>query len=121
MKRKTTSELGKIMEDHAEKFLMRSGYIILSRNWRFKKAEIDIVAKKENVLVFVEVKSRSSEYFGAPEISINAQKEAMIIDAAQRYMEQINHTWEIRFDIISLIFDKSLKKVVLKHFKDAYF
>ena len=53
--------------------------------------------------MFVEVESRSYTYFGQPEEAINADKEALIMDAAQRFMEKIEHEWEIRFDVISII------------------
>jgi putative endonuclease len=90
-------------------------------NWRYKKAEIDIIAKKGALLVFIEVKTRSYTFFGQPEDAIDTKKESFYIDAAQRYMEKIGHLWEIRFDIISVILDKNLKQQKLTHFKDAFF
>jgi putative endonuclease len=112
--------IGKLGEDIACDFLIKKGYELLERNWRFSKAEIDIIAKDGAVLVFVEVKAKSYTYFGAPEDSISAYKENLIIDAASQYMQKINHDWEIRFDIISIVFDKE-KNHSVTHYKDAFF
>jgi len=113
-------EIGKQGEEIAAQYLIDSGYTILERNWRFSRAEIDIIAKEKDVLIFVEVKSKSYTYYGAPEESISEYKENLIIDAAGRYMEMVNHDWEIRFDIISIVFDK-LMDYHLNHFKDAFY
>lgn len=112
--------IGKQGEDIASAYLESLGYHILERNWRFSKAEIDIICKDNDVLVFVEVKSKSYTYFGAPEDSISTYKENLIIDAANRYMESISYDWAIRFDIVSIIFDKN-KNPAITHFKDAFF
>ncbi|MCZ2100936.1 MAG: YraN family protein [Chitinophagales bacterium] len=112
--------IGQRGEDTAVIHLTQSGYNILERNWRIGKAEIDIIAMDGSILVFVEVKTRSSTHFGAPEESISTYKENLIIDAAGQYMEQIGHDWEIRFDIISIVFDNS-DLPVIHHFKDAFY
>jgi putative endonuclease len=74
----------------------------------------------QEILVFVEVKSKTYTYYGAPEESISSHKERLLVDAAGRYMEQINHDWEIRFDIISIVFDKNMKPTI-SHYKDAFY
>ncbi|KXK37749.1 MAG: YraN family protein [Saprospiraceae bacterium] len=112
--------IGKRGEDHAVAFLQEAGYDILERNWRFSKAEIDIIAKDGDILVFVEVKTKSYTYFGAPEESVSAHKEALMIDAAGQYMESINHEWEIRFDIISIVLNKD-DQFEITHYKDAFY
>ena len=113
--------IGKHFENVACTYLINRGYQILEINWRYRKAEIDIICKKDEMIVFVEVKSRSNTFYGAPETQITAKKEILIIDAAQRYMDQIGHEWEIRFDIISIVFNNVLELVKLNHFKDAFF
>lgn len=113
-------KIGLLGEDTACQFLLNNGYSILERNWRFSKAEIDIIAMNNKVLVFVEVKAKSYTYYGAPEESISPYKENLIFDAANQYMFKIKHEWEIRFDIISIVFDKDLKPTIT-HFKDAFF
>ncbi len=113
-------DLGRKGEDFAVNYLIKRGFTILERNWRFSKAEIDIICKKEEILVFVEVKTKSYTYFGQPEESVDLKKETLIIDAANRYMEKVHHDWEIRFDIITLILQKD-NSFKIKHFEDAFF
>lgn len=113
-------EIGNIGEEFAADFLYHQAYDILERNWRFKKAEIDIIAKKGDCLIFIEVKTKSYTYFGEPEEQVSDLKESLIFDAAQRYMEYIGHDWEIRFDIIAIILDGDKKVKKISHFKDAF-
>ena len=118
---KSNTEIGRIGEHYATEFLISHNYEILERNWRFKKAEIDIIALLNNCLIFIEVKAKTYTSYGQPEESISEKKEAMIMDAAQRYMESINYEWEVRFDIISIILSKSHKLIKIEHFQDAFF
>ncbi len=113
-------EIGKKGEDLAVKFLKDKGYDILETNWRFRKAEIDIIANDGKILVFVEVKTRSSDYFGAPASFVSARKKKLLQDAATAYMRKVNHTWEIRFDIIGILVPKT-KVIEINHFEDAFF
>lgn len=113
-------ETGKTGEKIAENFLKQKGYEILETNWRYKKAEVDIIAKDIDVLVFVEVKTRSNDYFGRPDAFITEKKEQFMATAASVYMEKINHDWEIRFDVISILL-KTEKDYQIQHFKDAFF
>ncbi|MBK7523443.1 MAG: YraN family protein [Saprospiraceae bacterium] len=119
-KKLNTKDLGNIGENIAIELLLSKDYSILERNWRFRKAEIDIICKKDNILVFVEVKSKSYKYFGEPEESISVYKENLIIDAASQYMVLNNYEWEIRFDIISILFEKN-KTPLIHHYEDAFF
>jgi len=113
-------ELGKRGEALARLFLEQKGWTILETNWRFGKAEVDLIAKEEDLLVFVEVKTRSYDYFGAPEEAVNTAKEALLASAASAYMEKIRHEWEIRFDIIAILFHNE-KQYEIKHLPDAFF
>ncbi len=113
-------ETGRYGEALAVAFLKKKGFRILETNWRFSKAEIDIIAKEKEVLVFVEVKTRSSDFFGKPEDFITKRKEQLIADAASIYMKKIGHDWEIRFDIISILL-KNQKDYSIEHFEDAFF
>ncbi len=113
-------KLGIKGEQLAQSYLISQSYEILETNWRFQKAEIDIIAKDQEVLVFVEVKTRSSSRWGNPEDSISPRKQALIADAATQYMTSIDHQWEVRFDVVSIILneDSSYK---LEHYPDAFF
>lgn len=113
-------KLGREGEQIAKLHLISLGYEILETNWRFRRAEIDIIAKHNNILVFVEVKTGTYNVFSSPEEAVNDKKKNLLLDAGSRYMVKINHEWEIRFDIISITyFDKVEYKIT--HFKDAFF
>ncbi|MBO7571847.1 MAG: YraN family protein [Bacteroidales bacterium] len=94
------NELGKLGEDIAAKRLVSEGYEILERQWRYNHKEIDIIAKKGNVLAIVEVKTRSSEQFGGVSDFITPNKTKFLIEAADAYARQSNTSCEIRFDAI---------------------
>ena len=115
------NEIGKKGEAIAKQYLEEKGYTILELNWRFKKAEIDIIAKdvEEDVLVFVEVKTRSSNAFGSPEEFVTDQKEKLMGDAAYVYAGIIQHDWEIRFDIIAVLLENDTPQI--SHLPDAFF
>ena len=95
--------IGQKGEKIAQSYLKEQSYQILEINWRFQRAEVDIIARKNDVLVFIEVKTRTSNRWGNPEDSISPKKQSFIVDAATQYMDLINHQWEIRFDVISII------------------
>jgi putative endonuclease len=113
-------DLGVKGEKLAQNHLRALQYEILETNWRFQKAEIDIIAYENEVLVFLEVKTRTTDRWGKPEDSISPKKQALIADAASQYMEQINHEWEVRFDVISIIIPENGQHR-LNHHKDAFF
>ncbi len=115
------NDLGEKGEAIAVRFLQKKGLSILETNWRYKKAEIDIIAKneEENILILVEVKTRSSNYFGEPEEFVTVKKEKMMADAAVVYAESIGHDWEIRFDVMGIILGK--ESIEINHLEDAFF
>ncbi len=110
-------QTGQRGEDLAVELLENDGYTIQERNYRFKRAEIDIIAKKRGMLVFVEVKSRKSNVFGYPESFVDDKQADRITEAAEEYMYQINWLKNVRFDIISIETGSGLK---ITHFKDAF-
>jgi len=114
------NETGKAGELAARRFLENKGYAMLESNWRFHRAEVDLIAKDGKILVFVEVKTRSSDAFGKPEAFIDARKQRFLAEAASAYMEQIGHDWEIRFDVVSVLV-KPGGETLLEHFEDAFF
>ena len=75
------NELGKLGEELAVKFLQKNGYAILETNWTFQKAEIDIIAQKNNILAVVEVKTRSSIEFGLPQDFVKPKKIQLLVKA----------------------------------------
>ncbi len=116
------SDIGKKGEDLATEYLLSLGYEIKERNWRYKKAEIDIIAMDGKTLVFFEVKTRTNLSFGQPEEFISEHQQSLIFAASQSYMEQTDHDWEIRFDCISIFVKEKneWKDYELKHLLDIY-
>lgn len=112
------NNIGQIGEEIAEKFLTDKNYTILERNWRYRYLELDLIAQKDGVLVFIEVKCREHSRFGFPEDAVGRKKEERIYQAASEYMYRINHESEIRFDIIAITLEPKLK---IDHFEDAFF
>lgn len=115
-----TKKRGEAGEDIAAHYLQRQAYVIAERNWRAGRAEIDIIARQGEALIFVEVKTRSSIRFGSPETFVTERKERLIAQAAQAYMEAVQHDWEIRFDIIAIVIHPDGSHE-LQHFEDAFF
>lgn len=111
---------GKWGEDLASDYLFKKGFEIVTSNWRYKKAEIDIIARDNDILVFIEVKTRGSIAFGSAESKVTGRKQRLLIDAAMAYMRSINYEWEIRFDIIA-IHGAPDKNHEILHFRDAFF
>jgi putative endonuclease len=112
-------DLGARGEQLAKELLQKKGYALLETNWRHRRSEVDLIAKDGDVLVFVEVKTRTSDYFGRPEVFVTPQKEKLLVRAAHAYMEQIRHEWEIRFDVISVIWQDE-EQVEVEHLEDAF-
>jgi putative endonuclease len=113
------NELGKRGELIAKKFLEGKGYQIIEANWRHEKDEIDLIAKDGNELVMVEVKTRSTRYFGDPSEAVGAAKESFMIRAAEAYLEIFDLNMDTRFDIISIIIDDNGESI--EHIKDAFY
>lgn len=113
-------QTGKQGEKLAVAYLTKEGYQILATNWRYRRSEVDIIAKDNKILVFVEVKTRRDDYFGKPEVAVTKRKQQLLIDAGNAYMRKINHDWEIRFDIIAIV-TRSENDIEIQHFKDAFF
>ena len=116
----TRKKLGEQGEALAQAYLLKKNYEILETNWRYSRAEIDLIVRKDNILIFVEVKTRTDDYWGEPASFVNWKKEDLMITAASAYMEQINHEWEIRFDIVGILW-RSDKDYEIKHYEDAFF
>jgi putative endonuclease len=113
------NELGKKGEDMAASHLIKAGYHILETNYRYLKAEVDIIAKKNNTLVAVEVKTRSSADFGNPQDFVKAKKVQLMVSAMDYYINDLELDVNLRFDIIAIIKNKEGVKIV--HLEDAFY
>lgn len=116
----TSHGIGKRGEDLAAAYLESKDWLVFDRNYRFDKAEVDIVATDRNYIVFVEVKFRSDTYFGQPEDYVTPKKEANIKKAAEAWIyERRMETAVVRFDVISIV-QKGNEAPQITHFKDAF-
>jgi putative endonuclease len=115
----THNETGKKGEDLAVKFLEEKGFEIIERNFRWKRYEIDIVAKKEPFLVFVEVKTKTNTTFGYPEDDVTPRKAAQVMAAAEEYVYATGWKKEIRFDIVAVVLKGDL--VEIEHILDGFY
>ena len=111
-------ELGKKGEQLAVDYLTKEGYKIEERNWRFHKAEIDIIASKQETIISVEVKTRSSKDFGDPQDFVNSKKIKLMVLAMNEYVLMKNLDIEVRFDIIAIT--KIKEEFDINHIKDAF-
>jgi putative endonuclease len=111
---------GDAAEERACRHLDRSGFTIVERNFRTRGGEIDIVARKGDALVFVEVRSREDADFGAPEETVTLAKRRRIVAAARRYLANVPpSSWrEARFDVIAI--EGSGEAAVLRHYPAAF-
>ena len=107
-------------EQLAVDFLIKYGFEIIETNWRWKRCEVDIIAKTENILVFVEVKTRTNTKFGLPEESVSKHKQHQLQQAADEYIFQANHKGEIRFDVLAVNLQQN-NATEIHHIKDAFF
>ena len=113
-------ELGQAGEDAAASYLLARGYEVLARSYRHGRAEVDLVLKfGADLLVFAEVKTRSSGQFGTPETFVSARKQELFRQAATHLQEELDWRGDIRFDILALTLLSSGFRV--EHFEDAFY
>ena len=112
------TDFGRLAEDRAVDYLHKKGYLILERNFRYLKAEIDIIAEFKGEIIIVEVKARNSDYFSNPEEAVNMKKRKLLILASNYYIESKGLNVEVRFDIITFITKN--KVLEIKHIENAF-
>lgn len=113
------NDFGKEAEAVAKGYLIKRGYEIIAQNFRFQKAEIDLIAKKDNIIVVIEVKARSTNHFMNPEEAVNKRKIKLIISATNHFLEKQNILLPVRFDIISIL-KKTDHSFKIHHIVDAF-
>lgn len=118
-KRMDHIELGKLGERLAEAYLKRHDIEVLETNYRWKREEIDLIAKDTNILVFVEVKTRTSDAYAPPEKSVSRSKQRHLIRAANAYIQEKKIDLEARFDVISVIYNTYETRI--DHIRDAFY
>lgn len=113
------NELGEIGEALAADHLLKIGYKILAKNYTFGKAEVDIIAQIGDVLVAVEVKTRSSIDFGLPQEAVKTKKIQSMVAATNQYVLSNDLDLEVRFDVIAI--HKNKGKFELEHLENAFY
>ncbi len=114
----THNDTGKQGEKLAKEHLENNGYQILETNYRYKKAEIDIIAVKNEILAIIEVKTRTSTHFGEPESFVNNKKIKLILEATNAYINEKDIDYEVSLDIISVVIGKTNE---INHITNAYY
>jgi putative endonuclease len=109
-------ETGSIGENLAAEFLSSKGFRVVARNFRWRHAEIDLIVQRDDWLIFVEVKTRSSNAHGEPETFVNDHQRRLIYDAAEEYIFKTDWRGHVRFDIISV---RPGPAPEITHFEDA--
>ena len=113
------NELGKKGEQLAVDFLLKNNYDIVERNYRFDKAEVDIIAKKDNILAIIEVKTRSTADFGDPQDFVKPKQIQRLVKAVDEYVTVNDLYVEVRFDIIAIV--KEGKGFKMEHLENAFY
>lgn len=111
--------LGERGEQLAVDYLLQKGYQIIKVNWQQRKFEIDIIAQDKSEIVFVEVKTRSTAYFGNPEEAVTLTKQKHLVNGANHYLEENEIDLESRFDVVAIILNESKQEIT--HFKNAFY
>lgn len=119
--RPETDRFGKDCEQAAARFLKRSGFVLIEKNYRDYFGEIDLIMVEKRTLVFVEVKARRSESGGAGFEAVDIPKQRKIAKTAKRYLQK-NDLLEnaSRFDVISILWPKDQRKPKIDHYRDAF-
>ena len=110
------TEIGRMGENIAADYLVAKGFQIAERNYHHGKAEIDLIVKKGEWLLFVEVKTRASTAFGHPETFLHEVQVHRIFHAAEEYIFNTNWQGHVRFDVISILLGDP---PLIEHFEDA--
>ena len=110
------NETGILGEDLAAKYLSGNGYQIRHTGWRWQRLEIDIVAEDDNVMAFVEVKTRKNADYGSPLLAVDDKKRKHLFDAAEAYIESYEVDKAVRFDIVVI----TLEPFTLDHVLEAF-
>ena len=113
------NETGKQGELEAVRYLREKGYEIMTRNYRYQHAEVDLIAKKGKLLVFVEVKTRTNLSFGNPEEFVSYTKAKLVMKAAENYIFATDWLHDIRFDVVAVTIAGD--ELSVKHIEDAFF
>ncbi len=106
-------------EQLAAVMLEEKGFVIRERNYRYRRSEIDLIVSRGNWLIFVEVKTRTSDAYGYPEEFVDYNKRRKIFEGADQYMHEIDWSGNVRFDIVAVNLAPGQAKI--HHIEDAFY
>nr|WP_321406085.1 YraN family protein [uncultured Carboxylicivirga sp.] len=112
------NELGKVGEEVAARYLAERGFVIVERNWRYNKKELDLIAYDDNQLVIIEVKTRTSDGWEHPKEAITTSKIRFIVEATEAYIIENDIENEVRFDVVTVIPDNGDWEI--EYLKEAF-
>lgn len=111
-------EFGRKGERIAERIIISKGFQIIHRNFRYGRYEIDLIAENKDLIVFIEVKTRSSKAFGNPEDFLSVSQQERLIEAAGAFQSDYKPLKNIRFDIFSIVLSANKEEIL--HLEDAF-
>ncbi|WP_447640270.1 MULTISPECIES: YraN family protein [Chitinophagaceae] len=106
-------QTGKEGEHHAASHLLQLGFSLLAKNWRYHRLEVDLIASKDGILHFIEVKTRTTTKFGLPEAAVSEKKMAFLKEAASAYQTLYPQWKKVQFDVIAI-------QLHFNHIKEIY-
>lgn len=115
-----TKDIGDFGESQAREYMIKNGYKIILSNYSSKMGEIDIIAQKDEYIVFVEVKARKSALFGEPCEFVDLKKQGRIIKTAYKYLEENNIDSPVRFDVCEVIHEGADKIKSINYIEGAF-
>ncbi len=117
--KKLNTRKGQRGEQIAAAFLEAQGYQIVEKNYRYRRGEIDLIALDQDVLVFVEVKWRSSSAYGYPEEAVSEKKRNLLLQTSEQYIFEKDWQQALRYDIVAIVEQQG--KPTFEHLKDVFF
>lgn len=112
------NDLGAVGEALALDYLLANQYEILEKNYRYQKAEVDLIVFKKGILAAIEVKTRTSDFFGDPQDFVSTKKIRLLVSAMDNYVIEKDLDVEVRFDIIAVIKNESETRI--EHLENAF-
>lgn len=119
MEFKSNIEFGRWGEEKAKSYIEEKGFKIIEKNFRISRGEIDLIAEKENTIIFIEVKTRKNSFFGPPQSAVNFKKQNKIKKVAKYFLVNNNYKdYKKRFDVIAIIYNN--KNIDIEHYKNSF-
>ena len=115
---RTTTEIGKLGEEIARKYLEKHDYKIIEQNYRTRYSELDLIAYKDTWLIFIEVRTKIGEQFGSPEETLNKQKIQRLQRAAAAYATTNKHKGQYRIDAVCIVLNKNQNVERINHYEN---